>query len=184
MNSILYLCLQLSLIGFTAACLVQIASALGDGIVLRAVTIAISTGVFLLALPAALASHSLRRRLGLGWFRPIWLSSLWVGVPKIMRTASLGVMAYYVLCMGALLVADWKFHHFIASDASQKRLLCWLGSAAMMGVYSFLATTFYAALYTDDPAHECPNGHPVLPWSKRCGECGVELAKSPPKVSV
>lgn len=183
MNSILYFCLQISLIGFTAACLVQIVSAFGDGMVLRALTIALFLGVFALALPALWASASLRRRLGLSLFWPHWASSAWVGCPKLMRTVTLASMAYYVLCMGALLVADWRFHLFIALDASQKRLFCWLGSAAMMTAYSYLTITFYGALYTDDPAHECPNGHPVLPWSKRCGECGVKLLKPPPKVS-
>ncbi len=100
-----------------------------------------------------------------------------------MRTAALAIFAYYFLCMGALVVADWKFHDLLASDPSQKRLLCWLGSSAMMAVYSFLGNMFYAALYTDDPTRECPKGHPVLQWSKRCGECGVELGKSLPKVN-
>jgi hypothetical protein len=179
MKRIYYLCLQLSIIGLAASILAQIASFIGDGISLKVIDGVLVLGIVPLALVANAAHWAVRRYLGIGIFRFYWTSTLWVGCPKKMRTAAHLFMLYYVLCFGAFALLDLWASAVPKSDYWNGRIFCWLMSAFAIAVYGQMIPTFYAVLYTDDHSRECPNGHPVFPWSKKCNECGASIAEDP-----
>ena len=180
MKRIYYFCLQLSAIAFAVSAIAHVASFFGDGIMLKGIAIALFFGLVLFAPFVWAADWAVRRRLGIRLLGFHWASTLWAGCPKAMRTGTLVIMLYYVLCFGGLAIASLWFPGFEKSDYWNDRILCWLGSAFGMGVYSQFSTAFYAVLYTHDQTRECPNGHPVFPWSKKCGECGRALLKTSP----
>ena len=48
-------------------------------------------------------------------------------------------------------------------------------SAFFMVFYSVSLAILYSAIQNGGQARRCPNGHPVSPTAKFCGECGLEV---------
>jgi hypothetical protein len=130
-------------------------------------------GIFVVWLPAVLASH----RLGADFKQKDFWKAALRGCPKWMRWLTYGFFGYAVVNFLLFMAVAPPRGGGGGANAPPEVFRGFSGH--WMAFYSAAAAILYSAIAVSrlDPARRCPNGHPVSPSTSFCQACGAAIAE-------